>query len=84
VTRKPDFDDLRPFAAASEKPASSRPIYENGKAVEGAVIQRSSLKPGDSFRGPAVVEQYDTTVYVPEGFEVTVDRWFNLVGERRT
>ncbi len=82
VTHKPNFDDLRPFAAGGDAPASSRPIYEHGKAVEGAVIQRSSLKPGDIFRGPAVVEQYDTTVYVPEGFSVGVDRWFNLVGER--
>lgn len=82
VTRKPNFDDLRPFAQVGDEPVSSRPIYEQGKAVDGAVIQRSSLKPGDGFRGPAVVEQYDTTVYVPEGFEVSVDRWFNLVGER--
>lgn len=82
VTRKPNFDDLRPFATVSDKPVSSRPIFEQGKAADGAVIQRSSLKPGDSFRGPAVVEQYDTTVYVPEGFEVSVDKWFNLVGER--
>ena len=83
VTKKPDFDGLRPFAAVSDKPVGSRPIYEQGKAVEGAVIQRSALQPGDSFRGPAVVEQYDTTVYVPEGFEVTVDTWLNLIGERR-
>jgi N-methylhydantoinase A len=82
VTRKPGFDDLRPFATAGDKPASSRPIYEQGRAVNGAVLQRSSLRPGGRFCGPAVVEQYDTTVYVPEGFEVTVDDWFNLVGER--
>ena len=81
VTRKPNFDDLRPFSAVSERQVSSRPIYEHGKSVSGAVIQRSSLKPGDTFKGPAVVEQYDTTVYVPEGFDVSVDRWFNLVGE---
>lgn len=82
VTRKPDFGGLRPFAAGADRPASSRPIYEHGKAGEASVIQRASLKPGDGFRGPAVVEQYDTTVYVPEGFAVGVDRWFNLVGER--
>ncbi|BCP52164.1 hydantoinase [Kaistia sp. 32K] len=81
VTRKPNFEALRPFATVSDKPVSSRPIYEQGKTVTGTVLQRSSLQPGDRFHGPAVVEQYDTTVYVPEGFEVTVDKWFNLVGE---
>jgi len=44
--------------------------------------QRAALSPGDSFLGPAVVEQYDTTTYIPEGFRVSVDRWYNLVGER--
>lgn len=81
VTRKPNFEALRPFATVSDKPVSQRPIYEQGKAVTGTVLQRSALQPGDRFHGPAVVEQYDTTVYVPEGFEVTVDKWFNLVGE---
>jgi hypothetical protein len=27
------------------------------------------------------VEQYDTTTYVPAGFQVRVDPWLNLVGE---
>ena len=82
ITRKPSFDDLRPFAAAADMPAAKRPIHEDGRTVEGTILRRASLKPGDRFRGPAVVEQYDTTVYVPQGFEVVVDEWFNLVGER--
>ncbi len=82
VTSKPNFDAIRPFATAAEKPVSRRRIYEDRKQAEATVYQRSGLKPGDSFEGPAVVEQYDTTVYVPEGFRVSVDRWYNLVGER--
>jgi N-methylhydantoinase A len=31
--------------------------------------------------GPAVVEQYDTTVFVPEGFRVRADAHGNLIGE---
>ncbi|MGE0213581.1 MAG: hydantoinase/oxoprolinase family protein [Parvibaculaceae bacterium] len=82
VTSKPNFDSIRPFAAAVETPVGKRRIYEHRKEVEASVYQRSALKPGDEFLGPAVVEQYDTTVYVPEGFCVSVDRWHNLVGER--
>ena len=41
-----------------------------------------SLAAGDDFRGPAIVEQYDTTTYVPDGFEVHVDPWLNLIGDK--
>ncbi len=34
-----------------------------------------------SFSGPAIVEQYDTTTLVPNGFDITVDRFGNLIGE---
>ena len=30
-----------------------------------------------------VVEQYDTTVYVPEGFSVEIDPHLNLIGTRQ-
>jgi N-methylhydantoinase A len=82
VTSKPNFDEVRPFASISKKPVTQRRIFEHGKEVEASVYQRSGLKTGDEFLGPAVVEQYDTTVYVPAGFRVSVDRWHNLLGER--
>jgi len=82
VTHKPGFESLRPFATAKPRAVARRTIYEQGREVEAAIYQRAALKPGDSFLGPAVVEQYDTTTYIPEGFRVSVDRWYNLVGER--
>jgi N-methylhydantoinase A len=82
VTRKPDFNGLRPFATGIDTAVGRRRIYEQGREFEAAIYQRAGLKPGESFLGPAVVEQYDTTVYIPEGFRVSVDRWHNLIGER--
>ena len=35
---------------------------------------RFAMRPGDRREGPLIVEQYDTTVYVPEGFQVEIDR----------
>ncbi|MCZ4351774.1 hydantoinase/oxoprolinase family protein [Roseovarius aestuarii] len=83
-TSKPDIGNLRPFATATEEPVGQRPLYENGKAMTATIYQRTSLQPGQVFDGPAVVEQYDTTIYVPEGFRVTVDQWWNLIGERQS
>jgi N-methylhydantoinase A len=60
----------------------TRPVRENGRTWQTRVYARASLVAGDVFRGPAIVEQYDTTTYVPDGFEVHVDPWLNLIGEQ--
>lgn len=80
-TSKPDVDTLRPFGAGTGAPAGSRRLFEAGVEQQATILQRAALLPGFLFHGPAVVEQYDTTVYVPDGFRVTVDDHYNLVGE---
>ncbi|HMN86732.1 MAG TPA: hydantoinase/oxoprolinase family protein, partial [Bauldia sp.] len=82
VTNKPDFDSLRPTLTDGPALIGTRTIFEQGRAFEAGVYRRSGLRPGDSFMGPAVIQQYDTTVYVPEGFRIYVDQWHNLIGER--
>lgn len=81
-TPKPDFSNIRPFATTDRVPVSERKLYENGREHIAKVYQRNSFQPGFSFDGPAVVEQYDTTIYVPGGFRATIDPWYNLIGER--
>jgi N-methylhydantoinase A len=83
VTPKPQLGHIATdglSAAASER--QSREVRENGSTVLAQVFARSALRPGDSIRGPAIIEQYDTTTYVPDGFEVGVDSWLNLIGEK--
>ena len=47
--------------------------------VETPVLWRADLRAGDTFRGPAIVEEFGSTVPVHPGFAVRVDRWGNLV-----
>jgi len=68
---------------AAPGPRAGRPVYFEGRNVETAVYARGALRVGDAFDGPAIVEQYDTTTFVPPGFRVCVDEWQNLVGEAR-
>ena len=42
---------------------------------------RALLRPGDTFDGPAVVEQYDATTYVAPPWSARVDGFGNLVLE---
>jgi len=83
VTKKPELAARpEPVRRGGPPPSSRRAVYEQGAATEAQIFQRADLRPGNSFAGPAIVEQYDTTVYVPAGFTVSVDAWSNLIGER--
>ena len=65
-------------AAAALK--THRPVWfrETGTA-ETPVYWRPDLGPGAAFSGPAIVEQFDSTVVVPPGFRAEVDAWLNIV-----
>jgi len=47
--------------------------------VETAVYWRPGLQPGDALRGPAIVEEYGSTLPLHEGYVATVDGFENLV-----
>ena len=52
--------------------------------VEAAVYDRARLGAGDVVDGPAVIEEFGSTVPLHPGFRATVDRFGNLLIRRRT
>ena len=82
VTPKPDVDLISGEKSASSAGAESRTVYENGQSVVATVWQRGQMTSGKNYHGPLIVEQYDTTIYVPDGFHVHVDKLANVIGER--
>ena len=68
-------------AERKAKPASRRKIYFDGATLDTAVYERGLLTWGHEFEGPAIIDQYDTTVFIPQGFRCRVDRLGNLIGE---
>jgi len=82
VTPKPEVRLVAGQEDESDEAYGRRTVFENGAEVEAAIWRRGSLRRGRDYLGPMVVEQYDTTIYVPAGFRVTVDRWANLIGEK--
>ncbi len=59
-----------------------RLIYPRGDEAERAVVyERDGLWVGDSFEGPAIVEQFDATTVIPSGWSATVDAHLNLILE---
>ncbi len=72
-------DAARAEGDASRAVTGTRRVYFRGEAVETAVYDRSRLAPGDSFGGPAIVEQLDSTTVVWPGQSVAVDGALNMV-----
>jgi N-methylhydantoinase A len=68
-------------AAAGEARKAARRILTEKSAgfVEAQVYERSRIKPGTTFYGPAIVEQADTTTVVEPGWRAEVDAGGNLI-----
>jgi N-methylhydantoinase A len=56
-------------------------VIHNGRRLRAPVYQRSSLRAGDRFAGPAVVTEYSATTFVPPGCRAFVDKRLNLLIE---
>jgi len=76
-----------PAAPQPTGPAAQRPVapvaqrlvtFEDGP-VSTPIHDRTRLPPGSRLTGPAVIEEYGSTVPVHPGFGVDVDRMGNLV-----
>ena len=60
-----------------------RPVFIHQKKsyTQVPVYDRSSLQPGRSLQGPAIVEERESTVVVGPGANVTIDEYLNLIME---
>ena len=65
-------------AQGAAPPTGHREILSRGHRQRAAVHDRGRLLAGQTLAGPAIVEQDDTTVFVPRGFTGTVDAFGNI------
>jgi N-methylhydantoinase A len=63
-------------------PTGSRPVFFAGAWHDTPIVWRPDLGAGDEVVGPAVVEEYGSTLPVPPGVRVVVDRLGALVARR--
>jgi len=68
--------------ADKPQPFAYREAYVSGKTVKVPVYIKEKLKPGSSGHGPAIIEEYDSTTVVNEGWSWEVDGFFSLVLRR--
>jgi N-methylhydantoinase A len=79
--RKPSLREVAPGQGAQRARAGSRPVFFDDW-VETSVYDRARLGAGDVVEGPAVLEEFSSTVPLHPGFTARVDAYGNLVIRR--
>jgi N-methylhydantoinase A len=83
IGRRPKLDLalLAPDGGRAE-PTGTREVYAAGGWRAAPVHDRLALPAGARIDGPALLEQPDTTIYLPPGFRGEVDRFGNFIMRR--
>ena len=81
-TVKPRLSRIARPSGGEPPPSGTRRVFFEGEMADAAVFDRNDLVAGQCFDGPAIVEQYDTTTFVPKGFACRVDDYGTIIGER--
>jgi N-methylhydantoinase A len=79
--RKPALRQVAPGQGAQAARTGTRRVYFDGW-VDAAVLDRARLGAGDVVEGPAVLEEFSSTVPLHPGFTARVDGYGNLVIRR--
>jgi N-methylhydantoinase A len=82
--RRPDMVELTPRDGGTDRAVTgSRRVFFDDW-VDTPTYDRPRLGPGDVVRGPAVIEEFGSTVPVHPGFAATVDAYGNLLLTKET
>ena len=83
-TTKPDLTRAldQQQSPAETGHTAMRQVYFDGEFLNCPVFARLTLSEGDAIEGPAVVEEYDSTVVVAPGWHARVDNVGSLIMER--
>ena len=71
-------------AGETPEPAGERPVYWRGSGWGACpIFKRVDLAAQSAITGPAIVEEYGSTVVVPQSWSLRADDYGNLIMEKR-
>ncbi|HEU5268773.1 MAG TPA: hydantoinase/oxoprolinase family protein [Jatrophihabitans sp.] len=76
--RKPRLTEY-PTMAADARTGVRQVCFDEAGYQETPLYDRAKLSPGDSVAGPAVIEEFGSTVPIHPGFSAELDRYGNLL-----
>src|SRR5499427_8932750 len=70
-----------PWVAENAAPVERRAVISNDPAhpVEASIVWRPGTAAGTKIKGPAVIEEANSTTFVPPGDHAVIDTWGNIV-----
>jgi N-methylhydantoinase A len=82
---KPVFIKNGQPASGEVKPRSMRRVFfeRAGGFVDTPVYRRADLPAGTVLKGPAVIEQLDTTTVIPTKVKASIDEYLNIILDMR-
>jgi N-methylhydantoinase A len=81
--RRPDLPEMPSGDGdATRARTGARPVAFDDEYLCSPLYDRALLRPGDNVPGPAIIEEFGSTVPVHPGFAAEVDRFGNLVVTR--
>ncbi|BES85447.1 5-oxoprolinase [Pectobacterium araliae] len=79
----PVLPDERATLVTADTAPTTRRFYFRQRWHDAAIWQRNALREGDALKGPAIVEQEDTTTLILPGWQGSVDMQGNLLIVKR-
>jgi N-methylhydantoinase A len=85
LIRKPDMKKISPANTTPSPEAlkySRKVFFEKTEWIDTPIYLRYALLPGNRIKGPAIIDQYDTTIIIPPEWDMQVDGFSNLCLKR--
>ncbi|UER54229.1 hydantoinase/oxoprolinase family protein [Kineosporiaceae bacterium SCSIO 59966] len=82
--RRPELVEVAAGTGAASARTGSRQVHFGEEWTQAAIYDRERLGAGDVVTGPAVIEEFGSTVPLHPGFRAEVDRFGNLLITRAT
>ena len=78
---KLELPKLKKGGNAEKALIGSRKFYdlEAKTLVDASIYQRDKLSSGNTFKGPCIIQQFDSTTVVLSGMKCTVDNFGNII-----
>lgn len=67
------------YNAYEPKSDETREVFFEGNSHNASIYQREALSAGAKFSGPAIIDQLDSTTFVPPGMSAEIDKYLNII-----
>lgn len=79
---QPDRNASKSAGTDTSGPKGTRPVHIRGVARDVPVWSRDAITANDSIKGPVIIEERETTIFVLDGWTVTYHESGSLVAEK--